>query len=141
VTEYLHEIGKTGRRLAICGLGLTAAVSAAINIAVIVVPMDPRARAEIPGTLLATGLVFGCITFASVWMLLRLLRKGRASNKVTMMPVWFIQVFGLLFAAAIGFAAIEGGHKPYLVEAFLVALNMLFLPRLLRRKLSEEVLN
>ncbi len=55
-----------------------------------------------------------------------------------MMPVWFIQIFGLLFAAGIGFAALKGGHMPFLIETFLVALNMLFLPRLLRRKLSEE---
>jgi hypothetical protein len=82
VTEYLREIGNTGRRLAIWGLGLTAAASAAVNLAEVVAPMDPRARAEIPGTLFATGLVFGCLTFASVWMLLRLLRKGRSSNQV-----------------------------------------------------------
>jgi hypothetical protein len=58
-----------------------------------------------------------------------------------MMPVWFIQIFGLLFAAGIGFAALVGGRKLFLVEGLLVALNMVFLPRLLRRKLSEEPAN
>ena len=57
------------------------------------------------------------------------------------MPVWSIQIFGLLFAAGIGFAALVGGRKLFLVEGLLVALNMVFLPRLLRRKLSEEPAN
>lgn len=141
MTDYLREIGNTGRRLAICGLGLTAATSAAVNLAVVIQSIDPRAQAEVPGPLIGTGLIFGGLMLASVWMLLRMLRKGQSSNTITMMPVWFIQVFGLLFAAGIAFAAWKGGHKPFMAEAFLVALNMLFLPRLLRRKLSEEAAN
>jgi hypothetical protein len=138
VADYLGKIGRTGRRIALGGLIITAAVSATVNLLVVILLIDPRARGDILGPLIASGLVFGGMTLVSFWMLLSLLRRGRSSNKVTMMPTLFIQGFGLLFTIGIGFAAVKGGQKLFLAEACLIALNMLFLPRLLRRKLSEE---
>ena len=137
MADYLGEIGRISRGITLGGLVLTAAISATVSLLVVILLIDPRARGDILGPLIATGLVFGGMTLVSFWMLLSLLRRGRSSNKVTMMPTLFIQGFGLLFAIGIGFAAVKGGQKLFLAEAFLIPLNMLFLPRL-RRKFSEE---
>lgn len=132
MTDYLGEIGRTGRVLAIVGLGLASTVLAALNLLVVILLADEQARAEIPEPLIASGVTLGLLSFTSFWMLLRLLRRRRSPNRVTMMPVAFIQLGGLLFGAGIIFAAAAGGQTLFLIEGAAIALNMILLPRLLR---------
>ena len=141
MTDCLVEIGKTGRSLAIIGMGVTSAILAAMNLLVVVTLIDGRALAEIRGPLIGSGLIFGLLALASVWMLLRLLRGKRSSNKVTMMPALFIQVFGVLFGTGIVIAAVIGGEMIFLGEGVGIAMNMIFVPWLLRRRSQPEALD
>ena len=70
MADYLGEVGRSGRGLAIFGLGLASVVLAALNLLVVIVAIDPKARAEIRGPLIASGLLFGCLALVCLWMLL-----------------------------------------------------------------------
>jgi hypothetical protein len=123
---------------AIVGLALAAAVLAALNILLVIVAANQQARAEIPGPLMGCALMFGFLSFASAWMLARLLRRSRSANQITMMPVWFIQLFGVLFGAGIVFMALAWDQPLFALEGLGLALSMIFLPKLLPRNPPEQ---
>src|SRR5205807_5989695 len=131
MTDYLQEVGRTGRLLAVLGLALAAAVLAALNVVLVIVAAQQQARAEIPGPLIGCALMFGFLSFASAWMLARLLRRARSSNQITMMPVWFIQLFGVFIGALIVFTALVSDLTLFVLEGLGFALSLVFLPRLL----------
>jgi len=138
MTDYLQDVGRFGRSLAIAGLAVVATVLAVLNVLVAALLMNPKARAEILGPLLLSGLTFGLLSLATVWMLVRLLRRIRSANGVTTMPLRFIQVCGLLFGSAVIVTAVIGGQVVFVVEGLVIAANMIFLPRLLRHRRAEE---
>jgi hypothetical protein len=133
MNDCLQEVGRTGRFLAIVGLALGAAVLAALNIVLVIVAADQKARAEIPGPLMGCALMFGFLSFASAWMLARLLQRSRSANQITMMPVWFIQLFGVFLGAGVVFTALVFDEIFFVVEGLGLALSMIFLPKLLPR--------
>src|SRR5258708_3976173 len=137
MTDYLSKVDRTGRIVIIVCLGLTTLIWAALSFLVVILLMDEKLRAT-PGPLVGCGLLFGFMTWASGWMFLRLLRRTRSANQITMMPVWFIQVFGLFFAAGIVFAAVVGVQSVFVIEGLVVALSMIFLPRLMRKRPLQE---
>ncbi|HWE39497.1 MAG TPA: hypothetical protein VG406_23300, partial [Isosphaeraceae bacterium] len=132
--DYLVDVGKTGRILAIALLSLATAILAAGDLLIVVTAADRKAWAEIPGPLIGSGLIFGVLTISSAWMLLRLLRGRRSSSTITMMPVRFIQGLGILYSAAILFVALKGPGWIFAGEGVGFALSATFLPWLLRRR-------
>lgn len=67
-------------------------------------------------------------------MAYRLLRGRRAANGVTVLPTWFIEVFGITFMSGILVVAIKGHQLWMLPEALGVPVAMIAVRRLLRRR-------
>ena len=74
--------------------------------------------------------IFGLFSWASVWMLVRVLRDARAANARTTMPEWFIQVFGALVLVGVLIAAFTAQRPLLLAEGVGVSLAMLGIRRL-----------
>jgi hypothetical protein len=75
--------------------------------------------------------IFGFFAWASVWMLIRVLRDARAANARTTMPEWFIQVFGAFMLVGVVISALTAKQPLLLVEGLGVAVAMLGIRRLL----------
>ena len=133
MSDYLREVGRTARILAIVGLSLAIAVLAVLNLLLVVAVMGGGVPARMLGPLVGSALLFGFLIFASTWMLLQLLQGSRSRNQTTMMPVWFVQMFGILLGAGSVFAAVAGQQPLFVIEGLAVSLTMIFLPRRLRR--------
>jgi hypothetical protein len=76
--------------------------------------------------------IFTLISSSSAWMLARVLLNIRAHNGSTTMPVWFIQVFGLILFAGICVVAVKERHPLLFAECAGVAFAMLGIRRLLK---------
>jgi hypothetical protein len=73
-------------------------------------------------------LLFGYLTFASGWLFIRLIFSVQNRRTQTLMPVWFIQLFGVLFAAGLISVSILGNRPLLLVESVGVAVAMIGVP-------------
>jgi membrane protein insertase Oxa1/YidC/SpoIIIJ len=134
MTNYLGEVSPSFRWLAIIALGLASLVLAALNIIVILCFTFQDARDKIMGPLIGSGLIFGFLTVASVWMLMRLISGKRSSDNRTMMPVWFIQAFGIFFAIGIILASFITREFLFAFEGLSVALIMILIKRFLPKE-------
>lgn len=87
-------------------------------------------------------LIFGLFTIICGWILVRMLRRQRASNGRTVIPEWFIQLFGTLFLICISTTAILSGRMWLFGEALGVAFAMIGVRSLLHGKNpSKDVAN
>ena len=75
----------------------------------------------------------GVLGFFASYLAWRLWRGSLSANSVTIMPAWFIQVFGVFFLAGLAFAAYSGS-KLFLIEGAFVALAMIFVGRHIAKK-------
>jgi len=131
--DYLKEVGRTARLLSVVGLSLTTFILGLSTFLIVYDLASGRVPARDRGLLTAAGLLFGLLLFASGWMLLRLLRRTRSANGVTMMPAWFIQAFGVLLGGLVLLAAIVGRQWLFTVQGAGVIVSMIFVPRLLQQ--------
>src|SRR5262245_18909361 len=136
--EYLKEVGRTARLLSIVGLSLTTVILGLLTFLIVYDLASGRVPGRDRGLLTAAGLLFGLLLFASGWMLLRLLRRTRSANGVTMMPAWFIQAFGVLLGGGVLFAAIVGRQWLFTVQGAGVIVSMIFVPRLLQQSTDDQ---
>ena len=137
--DYLRQVSNPARMLAVICLMLStlffgAAFLGLLAMTIQRIPAGAEKVRESIGQLLV-GAVFATV---SLWMLVRVLRRTRAPNGVTIMPIWFIELFGvLLFGGNVVFAIME--RSPGLVlEALSVAGAMIFVRRKVRAKLQQD---
>ena len=67
-------------------------------------------------------------------MLVRLLRRTRSANGVTVMPTWFIEFFGLLICGSSAIFAIDN-RSP---RTFLGAISIFTIMALVRRRIAAK---
>jgi hypothetical protein len=105
--DYLNEMGKWSKRFTIVLLVIIAFVCWGLLILGFVSEWNrpPNKPLEL-GPMITVVAIFGGSGLISVWMLARLMRRTRARNGVTMMPLWFIEAFGFAFGAAVCATAI-----------------------------------
>jgi hypothetical protein len=100
--DPLRDVGDWPRVL--CGwviavLAVLFAVAAVICPIAIVVPVS-RGDWQIVGALAITTLMYGLLISAPLlWLARRLLRGGRSANGGTVLPLWLIQVVGVVVIA------------------------------------------
>lgn len=96
-------------------------------------PPKPDAKPTDFWYLLAGFLFLGWMLFACVWMLVRFNQDIPPANGHTMMPLWFIRVFGVMFLAGAGLFVWEGHYlEGVLIIPF--GVSMVFVHRVIRRK-------
>jgi FlaA1/EpsC-like NDP-sugar epimerase len=89
---------------------------------------------------LAILMLIGLFCVCACYLALRLWRGTLSPNAVTVLPARFIQVFGVLFLAAVVFEAYRGDIRATsIIEAVLVASAMIFVNRhIARRKRRQD---
>jgi hypothetical protein len=134
--DYLEQVGKPGRTLAIVCLAVssllfgTASLFNVVKIACALIAKEDEAKQWIGATAL------GCLLAGiSIWMLIRLVRGTRARNGITTMPIWFLEVLGAMLLAGCVASWILGGLEWIFFEAVFAFGGMLFL----RQKINARV--
>ena len=130
--DYVATVSNHTKWTAVVALLLGTLVSAAcflIVLAVTIVGIDDAPTGPLYGCIA----IFGTLTFASGWMLVRLIRHRRASNGRTVMPEWFIQLFGCVFLIGLCATAMFNGRMWLFAEAFGVAVAMIGIRSLLNQ--------
>ena len=82
--------------------------------------------------------LFAVLAPASAWLTIRLWSPPHSSSRVLLMPVWFIEVYGLLSAAGFVWLALSSSHPWYSMNGLGVVLAMVFIRRSVRRKFEER---
>lgn len=134
--EYIANVSQPEKCLAIFALLVGASISAACLLVVIgaaIVGIVDIAEGSVVGCIA----IFGSIALASSWVLIRLLRRQRASNGRTVMPELFIQLFGTMFLIGICATAILNDQMWLFGEALGVAFAMIGVRSLLRRPIQD----
>jgi len=134
--DYVARVSEPTRWSAIVLLLVATIVSTACFL--LVVGIAILGIDDVPaGPLYSCMAIFGVLTVVCGWMLIRLLRRHRASNGRTVMPEWFIQLFGVVFFVGICVTAIFKGQWWLFSEALGVAFAMIGVRTLLRHEISE----
>ena len=133
--DYTANVSEPERYSAVVALMLGTIVSAFCLLLMLAFAMfgDDDGPA---GPLYLCLAIFGTTTIVCGWILIRLLRRRRASNGRTVMPLWFIQVFGVLFLTGLCATAFFNGHRWLAAEAVGAALAMIGIRSLLRKSES-----
>ena len=133
--DYLQPVGDGARRGAALACLPTAMVAAAVT-ALVVADMVQRGRFDYDGKpLWVAAVVLGLIAIACGWMAVRLW-GGRSANGVTILPVWFIGLFGGLFLIGTIWVGVERGVLLGGSSACGVAVAMLFVRRAVRQRVG-----
>lgn len=83
------------------------------------------------GPLLLSVFVLGAMTIASGWMFIRLVRNQLAENGYTVMPLKFIQIFGVVFLIGLCVSAIVLQNGLLLAEAAAIGIAMVRVRKLI----------
>jgi len=133
MADYLQPISKKLRVLSALGLTLVAVLLILLFVMLLVAGIrhDRFAEDDYGLVLLLafiglTGLIFSYLAW-------RLWRGATSANAVTLIPTWFIQVFGVFLLAGAVFGAYHGTNL-FLLEGVFVALAMIFIGRHIARK-------
>lgn len=129
---YTADVGRPLRWLTIVALALVTlfmAACAACNIIMLWI----GGELHHPLKWVLWGTAFSIVvSLVCGWMLIRLVRGVRAGNGKTVMPVWFIQSFGVLLFLFLLLVAITDQRPWRFVEAVSVATAMISIRWLLR---------
>lgn len=81
----------------------------------------------------------GILGIAAAFIAWRLIRHGPTANNITLMPVWFIQYFGLLLLLGLAFFTYEKGITLLALETAFIGLAMIFVGRNIARKRRQKM--
>lgn len=134
--DYSVPVSIAEKWMAIVVLLVGTFVSAACFLLAVGVAIVGIADAPV-GPLLGCIAILGSLTGICSCVLIRLLRRQRAANGRTVMPEWFIQVFGLAFLIGICVIAIVDGVPWLWGETVGVAFAMIGIGVYVHRPLPE----
>jgi integral membrane sensor domain MASE1 len=127
MSDYLQPVEKGWRIASIIGCTLAAIICLLLSV-LLWADMIRRHSFEYDGKPLWLGaVVIGVIGAAAAFIAWRLRRRHPAANGATVLPAWFIQLFGVLFLVGQGFAAYHRGGTVFMAEGIVVALAMIFI--------------
>jgi hypothetical protein len=140
MTDYLAEVGRRGRSLAVAALTIATAIFGLAFVGLIAMTIRDK-PADADEWRIAGGSLFVSGTFAgvSLWMLSRLLRSTRSRNGITTMPLWFIELWGVVLACVLLIEAIVDRSLWMLAGSTSVVFAMLFVRRSVRNRLGQQV--
>src|SRR5262245_10254569 len=103
--DYLADVGGAARIFAIVGLAVAFLVLGGIDSILVTLFIHGRVRPKDQRSLWSCVGLVGVLWLVSGWLLLRLVARRRSANGITLMPTWFIQLFGVVFAVALIFTS------------------------------------
>ena len=135
MADYLQPVSDGMRRMTalVC---ISVALVAAAATGLVIAAMIRDGRLDHDGKPVWIGaVVCGLIALAFGWMAVRLW-SGRSANGVTVLPVWFIEVFGCFFLTCMVWVAVERGLDWGIVPAIGVAVAMVRIRWAVRRRVT-----
>jgi hypothetical protein len=125
VSDYLQPVARGWRVASIIGCTLSAIICLLLSVWMWT-DMIQRQSFEYDGKPLWMGaILIGVIGAAAAFIAWRLLPRHTAANGVTVLPTWFIQLFGVLFLVGQCFAAYHKGNTVFMAEGIFVAVAMI----------------
>lgn len=129
MADYLQPVGSAWRIASIVGCTLTSIICLLLSV-LLWTDMIRRHSLNYEGKpLWMGGAVVGVIGVAAAFIAWRLVRRHAAANGITVMPTWFIQLFGVLLLFGLCIVAYHRGTALFMVEGVVVCLAMLFVGR------------
>ncbi len=131
--QYIANVSGPVRSIATVAMLFVCCVSSAcllIIIGLLFVVHDNAPWGHIVGSIS----IFGFLSFTSGWISVRLIRKQRAANGQTLMPIWFVQIFGMLFLIGSVTSAVIIRQFWLLGPSIGIAIMMIGVHSLLRRE-------
>lgn len=134
--NYIAEMDDWARKASIAALVpaliiCAACLSVALAVAILWLPNKPGVPI---GPLIGCVLIFGFLTFATSWMVIRLIRHERSRNGRTIMPESFIQLFGCIFLLGMLATAILNRNVWLIGESIGIVSAMMGIRSLIRRE-------
>jgi hypothetical protein len=132
--DYLQPTSRPARIL--CFIGCVAATAVCwffVGVAVLGL-RRPNTSAADQKTAWFIVFFFGLLGSATAAMGNRLARGKVAANRITTMPVWFIQAFGVFFLVGMVFVAFVSGKWMTAIEGAFLALAMIFIGRAIAKR-------
>ena len=139
MADYLAPVGPLGRRFALVSCFIATLISAAFSGITVAAMVQQGSFFDNNGKPLWVGAcLMAFLTLVTGWMTARLW-SGASGNGVTLMPVWFIEVFGGLMMVGMLLGVFVGQwHVLLLPGVISIALTMLLIRRQVRRHLRAR---
>jgi len=138
MADYLQSVGKAWRITSIVGCTLVSIVCLLLSL-MLWTDMFRRHSFEYEGKPLWMGAaVVGVIGIAAGSIAWRLVRRQVAANGVTVMPTWFIELFGVLLLGGLCLVAYHRDSMLFLYEGVSICLAMIFVGRNIARRRSQS---
>ncbi len=134
MADYLQPVGRAWRIASIVGCTATSLICLLLSL-LLWTDMFRRHSIDYEGKPLWIGAVIvGLIGLAAGFIAWRLVCGHAAANGVTVMPTWFIQLFGVFFLVGSCFVAYYQRTGLFMVEGVLVCLAMIFVGRRIAKR-------
>jgi hypothetical protein len=137
MSAYQEKNDKAARLSCAAIMLLCAIVCTAVLVLFIVILFDDPREAPTLG-IAAAMLVVGFLGFSSGWLFIRLARGKRWKNQPTLMPAWFLKMFGLFFAALVVIAGLVDRRPLVVLDGIAIGSFLLFLGGFAQKPMSGE---
>ena len=139
MADYLQSVGKVWRLVSIVGCTLTSVICLLLSI-MLWTGMIHRHSVHYNSKPLWIGaVIIGAIGVAAAFIAWRLVRRHSASNGITVMPAWFIQIFGVFLMIGLCLVAYFQGLSIFMIEGAFVCVAMIFVGRHIDRKQRQKL--
>src|SRR5437016_2674852 len=129
MTDYLQPVGRAWRIASIVGCTLTSIICVLLSL-LLWTDMIRRHSLRYEGKPLWVGAaIVGFIGIAAAFIAWRLIRRHAAANGVTVMPTWFIQLFGVFVLGGLCFVAYHQGSLLFMTEGVFICSAMILVGR------------
>jgi len=129
MTDYLQPVGRAWRIASIVGCTVASIICLLLSV-ILWTDMIRRHSFLYEGKPIWMGAaILGVIGVAAAFIAWRLVRQHTSVNGVTVLPTWFIQLFGVIFFVGFCFAAHERRSPIFLIEGALICSAMIFIGR------------
>ena len=132
--DYLQPIGRAWRIFSIIGCTFTAVIFVSLSLLAWTDMIQRRSLDYEGGPLWIGAAVAGVIGIAATFIAWRLVRRRVSANGVTVLPAWFIQLYGVFMLVCLCFVAFYKGTVLFVVEGVLVSLTMILVGRNIARR-------
>jgi hypothetical protein len=135
--DYLQPVGKALRIMSIIGCSLTSIICLLLSLKL----WNDMIRRHIftyDGKPLWIGAaIIGALGIAAGFIAWRLVRRQAAANGVTVLPTWFIQLFGIFFLIGLCFVAYDRHSVLPVFEGVFICFAMIFVGRHIAKKQKQ----
>ncbi|QEL17163.1 hypothetical protein [Limnoglobus roseus] len=135
--DYLQPLNN-GLRRVMAVVCLVAAVLSAAVTGIVVTAMFQTGEVTHKGKPVWVGAVVLAFIALSCGFFTVRLGSGRLANGVTVLPVWFIEVFGVLLLVGVSVLAVAEGFVWGIATVINVAVAMILIRRAVRRRAAFE---